>query len=391
MKKQLYTMWMVLGCCLASPAIFAQCTCSDGSTPDSVINNFTLSPTSNFSSTISFPQFNPSIGTLTCVKLSANVTAVANLSIRNLDSVQRDYQFMYTQAVSFSGPGGLSAFGNTNLFYGPTTLDPYGQGIDSVHYGPDTPFKNYGLTKQVSNVTPYLGTGTVNINYTNTGSTLLLQGSNNYQSTVSTFTWGTFKLSYFWCAASLLPTGMKNFYANRKEQEVELGWTTENEVTDTHYEIQFSLDGHRFTPLKGQAQRHAQSPSVASYVFQYPVENNFTGKIFFRIKQIKPTGQTGYSTIKAIDFSGKSDEVLTIAPNPVLKDMMIGFKAPQTGKVQVELFNAIGQQTFRQSYTLNAQVSLGLHLDQQARPGIYYLRVRNVETNEQFMQRIIIR
>src|SRR6476659_5207448 len=127
MKKQLYTMWLVVGGCVACPAIYAQCTCSDGSIPDSVVHNFTLSPTSNFNSTISFPQFNPSIGTLTCIKMSANVNAVANLSIRNLDSVQRDYQFMFTQAVSFSGPGGLSSFANTNLFYGPTTLDPYGQ------------------------------------------------------------------------------------------------------------------------------------------------------------------------------------------------------------------------------------------------------------------------
>ena len=391
MKNQLYTMWMVLGSCLASPAIFAQCTCSDGSTPDSVVHNFTLAPTSNFSSTISFPQFNPTIGTLTCIKLSANVNAVSNLSIRNLDSVQRDYQFMYTQAVSFSGPGGLSAFANTNLFYGPTTLDPYGQGLDSVHYGPDTPFKNYGLSKSISNVTPYLGTGSVNISYTNTGSTLLLQGSNNYQSTVSTFTWGDFKLSYFWCAASLLPTGMINFYATRKDQQVELGWTTENEVADTHYEIQFSIDGHRFNPIKGTAQRHEQSSSLASYIFDYQAENSFDGKMFFRVRQVKPTGQIGYSTIKAIDFSSSSNEVVTIAPNPVMKDMMIGFKTPQSGKVQVELFNALGQCSFKQSYNLSAQSSLALHLDHHAQPGVYYLRIKNIETNEQFTQRIVIR
>ena len=391
MKKQLYAMWMVLGSCLAGPAINAQCTCSDGSTPDSIVYNFTLPPTSNFSSTISFPQFNPSTGTLNCVRLTANVNAVSNLSIRNLDSVQRDYQFMYTQAVSFSGPGGLSAFANTNLFYGPTTLDPYGKGLDSVHYGPDTPFKNYGLAKTVANVAPYLGTGTVNINYTNTGSTLLLQGSNNYQSTVSTYTWGSFKLSYFWCASSLLPTGMRNFYANRKDQQVELGWTTENEEPATRYEMQLSLDGHKFTALAQKINKQQQSVSVASYSTSYDVDNSFHGKIFFRIKQVKSSGQTGYSTIKAIDFSGTSDEVLTIAPNPVIRDITIGFATPQSGKIQVELFNAIGQQVLAQTYTINAQSTVGLHISKYAPSGIYSLRVRNLQTNEQFIQRIIIR
>jgi hypothetical protein len=323
--------------------------------------------------------------------MSANVSAVANLSIRNLDSVQRDYQFMYTQAVSFSGPGGLSSFANTSLFYGPTTLDPYAQGLDSVHYGPDTPFKNYGLSKTIGNVAPYLGTGSVNINYTNTGSTLLLQGSNNYQSTVSTFTWGDFKLSYFWCAASLLPTGLKNFYAIRKDHQVELGWTTENEIADTRYEMQFSVDGHKFDKMNGQAQKHQQSAMLASYVYQYAVENNFHGKMFFRIREVKPTGQSGYSTIKAIDFSGKSDEVVTISPNPVVKDITIGFKNAQSGQMQVELFNSLGQQTFRQSYNLSAQSNLALHMDQHAKPGIYYLRVRNMQTSEEFVQRIILR
>src|SRR5947207_2686362 len=42
----------------------AQCTCSDGAPADSVVHTFTLSPTSDFTSSISFPKFDPSIGTL---------------------------------------------------------------------------------------------------------------------------------------------------------------------------------------------------------------------------------------------------------------------------------------------------------------------------------------
>jgi hypothetical protein len=176
MKNQLYAICIALGGCLATAtSTVAQCTCGNGSTPDSVVHNFTLAPTSNFSSAITFPKFDPSIGTLSCVNLKANVSAVSNLSIRNLDSLQRDYEFLYTQAVSFSGPGGLSSFANTSLFYGPTTLDAYNTGIDSAHFGPDTPFKNFNLSKTTGNVSPYLGTGNVTINYTNTGSTLLLQ------------------------------------------------------------------------------------------------------------------------------------------------------------------------------------------------------------------------
>jgi hypothetical protein len=391
MKKQLYTISIVLGSCLASTATQAQCTCGDGTTPDSVVHNFTLAPTSNFNSTITFPQFNPTVGTLTCVNLIANVTAVANLSIRNLDSVQRDYQFLYTQAVSFSGPGGLSAFANKGIFYGPTTLEAYGTGVDSVHYGPDTPFNNYGLSKTVSNVAPYLGTGNVSINYTNTGSTLLLQGSNNYQSTVSTFAWGNFKLTYYWCAASLLPTGMRNFYATRNEQQVLLQWTTENEIAGTRYEVQASFDGHGFKTIAGKQERHQQSAATASYAFTFDPGNNFLGKIFFRVKQFKQSGQIGYTNIKAIDFSNTTKEVVTITPNPAIRDLAIGFNGPRSGRVEVSLVNAIGQKVYSKSYLLVAQSNLQLHLNLSAQAGMYYLMVKNVETNEVLTQKILLR
>ena len=393
MKTQLYAICIALGICFTvAQATVAQCTCGNGSTPDSVVNTFTLAPTSNFSSAITFPKFNPAIGTLSCVNLSANVTAVSNLSIRNLDSVQRDYEFLYTQAVSFTGPGGLTSFANTSLFYGPASLDAFGTGIDSAHFGPDTPFKNFGLSKTVSNVSPYLGSGNVSINYTNTGSTLLLQGSNNYQSTVSTFAWGDFKLTYYWCAANALPTGMKNFSVTRNDNTVLLEWATENEVLNTAYEVQLSTDGHGFKSLNGSpGQRKGATAFEATYQFVYETNNSPKGKLFFRVKQMKPSGQVGYSNIKAVDFSATNADVLIVTPNPVVRDMVIGFKQPQTGEFKVELVNGLGQQVLAKTYSLASQNKLQLHLNQSAQPGIYYLRIRNMRTNEQLVQKIILR
>src|SRR2546423_517877 len=305
MNKQLYTILIVMGSCFAAvPETVAQCNCGNGSTPDSVVYTYTLPPTATFNSTISFPKFDPSIGTLTCVTLRSVLNAVSNLAIRNLDSMQRDYEFLYTQAISFSGPGGLFSNANNSLHYGPTTLDAYGTGTDSAHFGPDTPFKDQFLSKTVSNVAPYMGSGNVNINFTNTGSTLLLQGSNDYQSTVSTFAWGDFRLSYYWCATSALASGMKNFYAIRKDKSVLLQWITENELPNTKYEIQISRDGHAFGSITAMAIKNPLSGTAASYEFQYQAGNNFNRKVFFRIKELKPSGQYAYSSVKAVDFSG---------------------------------------------------------------------------------------
>ena len=330
------------------------------------------------------------IGTLACVTLRSTITAVSNLSIRNLDSMQRDYEFLYTQAISFSGPGGMFSNANNSLHYGPNTLDPFGTGTDSIHYGPDTPFKNQFLSKTVGNVVPYLGTGNVTINFTNTGSTLLLQGSNNYQSTVSTFAWGDFRLSYYWCSPLLLATGMKNFYATKKDKNVFLQWTTENEPLNTNYEIQISLDGHGFSSLTGIATRNPVSEGAAVYEFQYQAGNNYEGKLFFRIKQIKPGGQVAYSSIRAIDFSAAGEQSVTVSPNPVIKNMTIGFRRPQTGELRVELVNGLGQTLYSRQQTFTGQAKLEVRLDQNTQPGIYYLRIHNLKTNERLIQKIIL-
>ena len=392
MRTQLYTICIVLTSCIVIPQMAnAQCTCANGDTPDSLIHNFTLAPTSNFNSTITFPQFDPSVGTLACVNLSATVSAVANLSIRNLDSVQRDYQFLYTQAISFTGPGGLSSFANTGLFYGPTTLDPFGTGIDSVRYGPDTPFRDYGLSRTITNVSPYLGSGNVSINYTNTGSTLLLQGSNNYQSTVSTFAWGNFKLTYYWCSSTVLPTGMRGFNAIKKNQIVLLQWQTQNELPNTAYQVQASYDGHNFKSAKGNAKKLPNTADASSYEFEYEAPMNFSGKMFFRIKQLKPSGQIGYSTVRVVDFSNTGEASIVVSPNPVVRHLTIGFKDPQSGQLRVELINALGQAVYSRLHVVSGHNKLQLQLNGEPQPGIHYLRIRNLKTNEQLVQKVMVR
>ncbi|HKP31742.1 MAG TPA: choice-of-anchor E domain-containing protein [Chitinophagaceae bacterium] len=391
MNKQLYTIFFVIVSCFAAvKESKAQCSCSNATQPDSIVYNYTLSATSAFNTPISFPKFDPGVGTLTCVTLTSSVTAVSNLSIRNLDSAQQDYAFMYTQAIGFSGPGGLSTLNSTNLFYGPTTLDPYNSGVDSVHYGPDTPFKNHGLSRTITNTAGYLGTGNVTISFTNTGSTLLLQGSNNYQSTVSTFAWGEFRLVYYWCAAGSLPLNIKNFIATKKDDHVMLQWLSLNELPNTRFEILVSTDGRSFGQTNGSATRKSNSDESASYEYRYQPNAGYSGKVFFRLKQIDPNGKTYYSNVKVVDLSGMSDQTISIYPNPIVKNMTVGFASAQTGTLKVEVVNGIGQAVYSRVENVTNQSKIDIRLAQNVQPGTYYLRIQNLKTNEKLVQKIFL-
>ena len=388
MKKQLYTLFFMLGSCFAaSEKANAQCPCTNGDAPDSIVHTFTLAPTSNFSSPITFPRFNPATGTLNCVKMDASITAVANLGIRNRDSMSNDYQFLYTQSISVSGPGGLFVNATANNTYGPATLDPYGMPNDSIHWGPDTPFLNRKITRTVSNVTPYLGTGNVTLNFNNTGSTLLLQGSNNYQATITTFAWGEFRLVYYWCSASVLASGLKGFTATRKDNTtVALQWTYENEPANNQYDVQVSRDGYNF---KSFAKRNGSNGSqgVIHYDHQYQAMGD-EGKLYFRVKALRPTGGIQYSPIRVVQFTGPGS--YSVTPNPIKKHASIAFARPQSGDFGVEIVNAIGQSIYRKIHSLSNETLIEVFLSQEQAPGLYYLRINNLKTKEQLIQKILL-
>ncbi|HYE54373.1 MAG TPA: choice-of-anchor E domain-containing protein [Chitinophagaceae bacterium] len=389
MKKQLYTLLFLLGSCFAAvDKANAQCPCANGDAPDSTVHTFTLLPTSDFSSAITFPKFSPSTGTLNCISLVADITAVANLGIRNRDSLPRDYEFLYTQAIGISGPGGLSSNANTQLTYGPTSLDAYGMPNDSVHYGPDTPFKHRKLIRTISNVSPYLGTGNVTLNFTNTGSTLLLQGSNNYQATITTFAWGEFRLVYYWCHTSLLASGIKSFNVARKDQLVLLQWSYENEPAATAYEIQLSRDGQHFEAV-GRKDGNTVAQTLARHQQEYlPAAGE--SKLYFRVKAIRPGGGEQYSAIRSIDVSKDAVNDYLVSPNPVKKNASIAFTRPQTGDFSVEIINTIGQPVYRKMHSLKNETLLEIYLPQQQAPGYYYLRINNTRTKEQLVKKILL-
>jgi hypothetical protein len=390
MKKQLYTLLFILGSCFAAnEKANAQCPCSNGDAPDSLVHTFTLAPTSDFSSAIVFPKFNPATGTLNCVSLVANVNAVANLGIRNRDSLQRDYEFLYTQAISFSGPGGLSANANSMRTYGPSTLEPYGQAGDSVHYGPDTPFLNRRLSRTVSNTSAYLGTGNVTINFNNTGSTLLLQGSNNYQATITTFAWGEFRLVYYYCSAAVLASGLKDFNVTRRNKQIALQWSYENEPAGNLYEIQLSRDGYNFSSIDKKSGGQQGGSGVIKYDYQFQATGD-EGRLYFRIRAKRPTGGVQYSAIRAIRFDGSETMGYSISPNPVKRKASISFEQAQTGEFSVEIVNSIGQAVYRKVHTLSNETLIQVNLESDQAPGLYYLRVGNQKTKEQLIQKILL-
>ncbi len=182
-----------------------------------------------------------------------------------------------------------SAVHSINKTYGPATLDKYNTGVDSVFWGPDTTFNNQTLNETAGGSAVFLGaSGTVSFDFLNTGSTTLLQGSNNYRATITTFALGTFRLAYYWCPNTILSSGMKNFSVVRNNREVSLKWITENEKISNKYKIEYSRNGKDFTVLDT---RNAMMVGNAKYEYQFTPPADEKGRVYFRIRQTNGQGK----------------------------------------------------------------------------------------------------
>lgn len=387
--KHLYTLICAVIFSIAIPHTSeAQCACAGGDPIDSVVQIQTLSGILAFNTPVLFNKFDPSTGALNCLTTRTNVFTILDMDLVNRDPTQRViYEFLYTRLTSLTGPG-ISVSSNQTRNIGPYDLGQAGVDIDtSVHYGPDTVFKNRKLVRATTNVVPYLGTGTVTFNYVNSGSFLPIQGNNNYGLDVSDFSNVTIRLSYYFCPNVVLPSGMRNFQVKRTNRQIQINWITENEKTGNKYVVEMSKNARDFIAISKQ---DASGNGIKNYNVDYAAQNTDNGRLYFRVQQTDVQNRVSYSPVKTISFDENGLINPSIFPNPAVKTVNVQFESPQTGTISVELINTTGQ--VLQQNTVRAAKMNGLQFDlkQKYPRGSYWLRVRNLGTGEQSVSRVAL-
>ena len=374
----------------------AQCNCSAG-VPATPISYYQSFPTTNAASTtVTFPQFNPSIGTLSCVSLNDTVTGVTTTSALNKASSSVTYKFQLTVADDLEGPagGGISITNGYNRVYGPTTLTRLGFPGDTVTYGPDTIIHNeIGYATTNSGLAPYLGTGNIDFTFSLNGGVVSLQGGLNYTAGPTTNYWGAMKLTYYWCPSTILATTIQDFTASPSGSSIVLQWLTSNQEPNTQYAIQVSTDGRTFYPA-GQAEGDASATGTsAKYQYQYNIDPAHVGELYFRIQETDPSGKISYSVVVVVDPNrpGKGDGVsYQTFPNPATNSLQVQFNSNQTGRFVVELIGTSGQIVQQKVVTLAGSNQIRLDLSPQPVKGLYILRTTDVTHNHKYVSKVLI-
>ncbi len=382
MKKLYIILFGFLSALVPLQNNYAQCTCSGGVTPDSLAYEQYFDSIISTNTVISFPQFDPAIGVLSCIKLSDTVTTVVSYNLQNDLAYAEVYNFETYRRSQFTGPGGFfSSVTSPPKTYGPYTLaasDPLST-LDEVDVGPDTVFNKNYYEKYASADPAYYGLGTVNFNYLTTSTFTILTGSDNAIIKLRAYTRLDVKLTYYWCPFAVLASHISNFTVSLKDRHVLVQWKVEDPESTDKYVVEMSTNGQQFQNLgEGKA---SVSGLATSYSYLHNLNDNFEGRLFFRIKKTNYAGKVLYSEIKSVVVNKNRNANYSLYPNPSITGVNIQFTKSTGSNYQVELINSSGQLIFAKKYSINSNGSINIEWPQKPKSGIYYLKVKDLNNS----------
>ena len=372
---------------LYAPAtLSAQCLCAGAVPATPLTQSITIPPTTTSTLNFTFQQFDPSAGTLSCVSFADTVTGISYTGARNTGPDSTAYLFSLSLNAKITGPGILISH-PFNKLYGYDTLAPYTTPGDTITYGPADFITNPIGSASTGGNAAYLGSGTVNFAYAINGGMITLDGGSNYKSSVSTTIGGTLSLTYYYCPLALLATNMQNFSAYKRDNFIVLKWNAQNEEIE-HFDIEYSTNGTDFSSLASMPADH-NTPS-SSYNYNYALNSNSGGYVYFRIKQTSISDKYGYSAIQKISLSDKATVGMAIHPNPAITGMALTFDHLMSGDYSVDIVNTAGQVVFNKKVKLTNNNTIPLSWTNKPAPGIYFTRVTNTSSMEQQIVRLVI-
>lgn len=395
--NRVYTVsFIVIVLIISLPGVVpAQCNCAGGvpATPVTYLDSF---PSTNAASvTLTFPQFDPSIGQLSCLSVWDTATGTTTTKATNLDNVDTvEYSFLLSLTAALTGPtgGGINISKSYTQTYGPDSLAPYGQPGDNITYGPQAIFSDApGFGSTSSNTAPYLGTSNVKFKYSISGGVITTEGGANYNAGPITYYSGAVRLTYYWCPAVSLSVDIQSFTVTPAGNALSLLWSTQNQQPNTQYEIQVSQDGQNFSNI-GQAESNASSTgTVAKYQYRYYPDPSYVGKLYFRIVETDPSGKVSISAILVYDpTGGPTDVSYETFPNPATNSLQVQFNSIQTGRFLLELVATSGQVVQQKEATLAGTSMLRLDLNPHPARGLYFLRTTDVTHNRSYVSKVFI-
>lgn len=153
-----------------------------------------------------------------------------------------------------------------------------------------------------------------------------------------------------------VPVELTSFAASVIGNQIELYWSTSTELNNLGFDIEQSFDNENFEKIGFVP---GFGTTTESKTYSFVVKDVISGLQYYRLKQIDFDGtETIYNSVE-VDGPLPNEFVLyQNFPNPFNPSTTISFSLPVESKVQIKIFNMLGQEA---ATVLNSDFKAGNH------------------------------
>jgi len=174
-----------------------------------------------------------------------------------------------------------------------------------------------------------------------------------------------------------LPLQWLQFDAYEENENIQLNWSTVDEINQDYFEVERSNDGIHFNALK-KVEPIARSTNAVHH-YSCVDSNPHLGINYYRIVQYDTDGKFSASAIKNVVVSSKVN--YTVYSNPFTEQTSISSDGKNTGVVEVLIYDMQGKLAFTRSTDFANPFMIGKELNS----GVYIVKIITATQVESFM------
>ena len=172
-----------------------------------------------------------------------------------------------------------------------------------------------------------------------------------------------------------LPVELISFQANcQGEGKVEITWATASEHNSDKFTVEKSRDGIIWSVLASLA-----GAGNSTQLINYALVDNVVsgGNNYYRLVQTDIDGATETFNIASANCGKDTETSMSVYPNPSSGDFYVNFNTEELSVAGViQITDAKGSEVHSQEVTIEKGSNV-FHVNMEAAPGIYYIRVYN--------------
>jgi len=180
----------------------------------------------------------------------------------------------------------------------------------------------------------------------------------------------------FSSTALMLPVRLTGFYATRSGANVQLSWSTDIEVNNSHFNLERSVDGSNWSNI---AIVMGNNNSTTNKSYNYTDKNISSAVVYYRLRQVDMNGAEELSSVRVVRGAQENNATTVYASSK--QTISVNFNTEIKNSFVVKVFTANGQKIAEQNFQSSSyKVSVNLN---NATTGMYIVQISD---NKEFSE-----